>query len=310
MNKVYVLAPGEDWIVDRFVKEWNVDNVDINASSPLEAEVIWLLADWAWAQVPYYLLNDKKVLTTIHHIVPEKFGALQLQDFMARDAVTSAYHVPNKHTEAFIRPLTKRPIHVIPYWANQRIWRPTGTKGDLRKKHGLPVDGYLVGSFQRDTEGAGIPNGTFLPKLEKGPDLLCNWLDGMQGYADGTHNAHLPLHVVLAGWRRQYVIERLKKRGVAYTYFELPSQEVLNELYQTLDLYPVASRYEGGPQSLIECGLLGIPCISRDVGIASVVLPRQSINDDLLANLHTVPNVEALKLPGGYQPYRDLIASL
>lgn len=46
MNKVYVLPPSEDWIVDRFVKEWNEDNFDISVMHPKDADVIWLLADW------------------------------------------------------------------------------------------------------------------------------------------------------------------------------------------------------------------------------------------------------------------------
>ena len=29
MKKVFLLPAQEDWIVDRFVKEWNYDNLDI-----------------------------------------------------------------------------------------------------------------------------------------------------------------------------------------------------------------------------------------------------------------------------------------
>ena len=72
MNKVYVLPPGEKWIVDQMVNDWNQYNKDITASNT-EANVIWLLADWCWRNIEHLLLN-KKVITTIHHIVPEKFG--------------------------------------------------------------------------------------------------------------------------------------------------------------------------------------------------------------------------------------------
>lgn len=309
MKKVYVLAPKEDWIVDRFVSEWNEDNADISIWNPGAADVIWLLADWCWKQLPLHQFRNKKVLVTVHHLVPEKFKNAEQAEFLFRDQFVTAYHVPNKHTEAFIRPLTQKPIHVIPYWANQKIWKPTGTRESLRKKHGLPVNGYLVGSFQRDTEGHDLKS----PKLEKGPDLLCDWLDSVQNYVDCgsfVKDAFSPLHVVLAGWRRQYVISRLQARDISYTYFEKPTQEVLNELYQTLDLYPVAARYEGGPQSLIECGLLGIPCISRDVGIASAVLPTTALEDKLVGCIPAIPDVEQLKLPAGYEPYRKLIESL
>ena len=300
MNKVFVLPPSEDWIVDRFVREWNDDNSDICVNNPYDADVIWLLADWAWTQlINTGLLTKKKILATVHHVVPEKFNSAALRDFMLRDSVTTAYHVYNKNTLEFIRKLTQKPVHVIPYWANQKIWRPTGDKRELRLKHGLPPDAYLVGSFQRDTEGHDLIS----PKLEKGPDLLADYLEKLS-------KQRQDVHVVLAGWRRQYIIKRLKSAGIPYTYFERPEHSVVNDLYQTLDLYPVTARCEGGPQSLIECGLLGVPVISRDVGIAGQVLPEPSINNDVSLATPTIPDVESWKLPHGYSGYRGLINSL
>lgn len=299
MTKAFVLAPNEDWIVDRFASEWTRDNADMAEPDPRKCDVVWLMADWCWTRVPLGCLATKKVLTTIHHVVPDKFGYREKQDFLLRDRYTTAYHVPNKHTEAFVRSLTERPIHLIPYWANQLIWRPTSDRGALRKKHGLPEGGFLVGSFQRDTEGKDLSS----PKLEKGPDLLADNLEKLFA-------VEKRLHVVLAGWRRQYVLARLREVGIPHSYFELPPQDVINELYQTLDMYTVSARQEGGPQSLIECGLLGVPCISRDVGIADQVLPARAINDDLWAARPAIPDVEHMKLPAGYAPYRALLESL
>lgn len=298
MKKVFILAPSESWIVDRFVKEWNEDNSDISTNDPNRADVIWLMADWCWERIPYVLLKTRKVITTIHHIVPEKFSAQALREFAARDEVTTAYHVPNEYTQAFISKLTTKPIHVINYWANQKIWRRTHDKALLRKKHGLPESAFIIGSFQRDTEGSDLKS----PKLEKGPDLLADFIQQLSKEAE--------LHVLLAGWRRQYIISRLEEMSVKFTYLERPSQEVLNELYQTIDLYPVTARQEGGPQSLIECGLHGINVISRPIGIANMVLKSESINLDVSLATPSVPNVEGLRLPHGYEPYRKLIQSL
>ncbi len=303
MNQVYVLPPREDWVVDRFVNEWNSDNADISVLHPSQADVVWALADWCFDRLSPNLLLKKKVLTTVHHIVPEKFGSGNLEDFRRRDHVTTAYHVYNQHVLDFIRPLTEKPIHLITYWANQRIWRPTGTRDDLRKKHGLPLDKYLIGSFQRDTEGSGIHLGHFAPKLEKGPDLLADAIIAFK-------EKNASVEVVLAGWRRQYVMQRLDAAKVKYHYFELPDQRIINELYQTLDLYPVTARTEGGPQSLIECGLLNVPVVSRSVGIAEQVLPPEAIRDNVIDAVPSVPNVESWKLPVGYEPYRSLIARL
>lgn len=125
-KKVYVLPPREDWIVDRFVKEWFEDNSDITVPTPAQADVIWLLADWCWLGLARAgLLDNKKVLTTIHHIVPEKFGARERHEFDMRDALTTAYHVYNQRTYDFIRPLTTKPIYLISYWANNILFKLT-----------------------------------------------------------------------------------------------------------------------------------------------------------------------------------------
>jgi hypothetical protein len=305
MNKVYVLPPKEDWIVDRFVKEWNEDNADISVYHPKDAHVVWLLADWCWEGLSNAgLLRYKKVITTVHHITPEKFGFKELDDFRQRDLVTTAYHVYNERTHSFIRPLTEKPIHLIKYWANQKIWLPTLDKGLLRQKYGIPTDAYVIGSFQRDTEGKDLKS----PKLEKGPDLLADFI--IRKHRQRGIIGDDKVHVVLAGWRRQYLIGRLEEAGVPYTYLERPPHETVNELYQTLDLYPVTARHEGGPQSLIECGLLNVPVVSRPVGIAEQVLPSSAIADDVFNATPAIPNVEAWKLPAGYEPYRKLIESL
>lgn len=173
----------------------------------------------------------------------------------------------------------------------------------LRKKYSIPEDAFIVGSFVRDTEGAGISQGVFLPKLEKGADLLGDYLVKEQ-------TRQPKLHVVLAGWRRQYIILRLENAKIPYTYFELPSQEVLNELYQTIDLFPITARYEGGPQSLIEAGMLGIKVVSRPVGIAEAVLTTHAISDDVAYATPEVPNVEHLRTPGGYAPFIELLKEI
>ena len=45
------------------------------------------------------------------------------------------------------------------------------------------------------------------------------------------------LKVVLSGTRRQYLINELNKINVEYKYFEMADLELLNKLYNILDLY-------------------------------------------------------------------------
>ena len=57
------------------------------------------------------------------------------------------------------------------------------------------------------------------------------------------------------------------------------------------DLYIVASRVEGGPQSIMECSLANVPIISTDVGIASQVLSKESIYNFNRYN-NPLPNID------------------
>lgn len=298
MTKVFTLAPKEDWIVDRLVDEWNDNNPDMSTKNINESDIIWLLADWCYNQIDLNLLKQKKVVTTIHHIVPEKWNYATALDFKIRDHVTDVYHVFNNHTKLFVENLTNKPIHVIPYWANQNIWKKTLDKKVIRTKLGIREDEFVIGSFQRDTEGSDL----ITPKREKGPDLLAD--------AIVEWNKDKKIHVLLAGWRRQYILSRLNAAGIKTTYVELPNQQTLNELYQAIDLYPVTARYEGGPQSLLECGLLGVPVVSRDIGIASQVLKEISINDNVLKATPSIPNVDHLMIPSGFEKYRHMFDNL
>ena len=56
-------------------------------------------------------------------------------------------------------------------------------------------------------------------------------------------------------------------------------------------MYIVSSRYEGGPQAIMECALNKTPLISTDVGIASEVLSEESIFD-MSTFKNAIPNVE------------------
>ena len=69
------------------------------------------------------------------------------------------------------------------------------------------------------------------------------------------------------------------KNKIPFKYFEMTNFEMLNELYNVLDLYLVTSRIEGGPQALVECGQTKTPILSTNVGIADQILAPESIFD-------------------------------
>ena len=59
--KIFSLRANENWICDRFVDEWETNNPELVAKNPLEADILWLVASWAWNRVPIDLLKNKKV---------------------------------------------------------------------------------------------------------------------------------------------------------------------------------------------------------------------------------------------------------
>jgi len=278
--KVYVLAPNEDWICDRIAAEWNQHNPEICVDNPADADVIWLLAGWCWNHVPQELLDSKKVMLTVHHIVPEKFDDAKLTEFNLRDQFVDAYHVPNVYTASLLGRITKKPILVACYWYDPTIWFPGGRE-TARDELGLPADRFIIGSFQRDTEGA-----TGNPKLEKGPDLFCDLIENL---CKRNNN----IHVLLGGWRREYVIGRLTAAGIEHTFFERSPVEKLRSMYQACNLYVVASRFEGGPQAILEAAATKTPIISRNVGIARDALHPYCIID--VPNQFYIPNQDIVE---------------
>jgi len=301
--KIFTLAPKENWICDRFVHEWNSHYSEYCVSHPKDADIIWLLADWCWNQIPVEYLKNKKVVASVHHIVPEKFAGKEELDFKARDQFVDLYHVPCEKTRDQIASHTNKPVWVLPFWVNGSLWhRKKESVGELRSALGIDEKCFLIGSFQRDTEGHDLKS----PKLEKGPDLFC---DAVEKIFKEKKKEGIEARVLLAGWRRQYVMGRLQAAGIKFYYAELPQQEAINTFYNILDLYIVAARYEGGPQAIVECACTETPIISTDVGVASLILPEHSIFKPG-TSLSAQPDVEYAKnavqkylMPVGFEPY-------
>ena len=87
-----------------------------------------------------------------------------------------------------MRTLTDKKITAIPLWVNESNWFYITEKENLRKKFNLKSTDFLIGSFQRDTEGSDLKS----PKLIKGPDVFVQIVKEMS-----LNNANLK--VLLAG---------------------------------------------------------------------------------------------------------------
>ena len=302
--KVYLSKINESWIIDRMRKEWYEHNSEVSTEKINESDIIWIISPWLWKKIPKRYLKKNKVVCSVYHFEEKDFERDSLKDFYKRDSYVDEYHVISPYIEKDLRNLTTKPITYIPFWVNESIWFNIPDKSDLRKKYNIDEESYLIGSFQRDTEGSDLKS----PKLIKGPD---RFIEIVKSKKDDLNN----LKVVLTGKRRQYIISELEKLNIDYVYLEMVTFEELNELYNILDLYIVSSRIEGGPQAVVECGITKTPIISTDVGFATDILSSESIFD--MSNYKdAAPNINyayekslELSIPKGFQKFTNLIFS-
>ncbi len=303
--QIYLNSPKENWIIDRIKDEWAQYNQQHNSKKPKTADIFWIIAPWTWKKIKIKDLENKKIVCSIYHIDEDKLDNSELNEFHKRDGYVDFYHVISEKTKVQVRSLTDKPIKSIPFWVNQNIWFEIENKYDLKKKYAIDKDTYCIGSFQRDTEGSDLIS----PKLSKGPDRFIQIVESLR-------EKHENIQVILTGKRRNYVITELKKRNIDFKYFEMVNFSKINELYNLLDLYIVSSRFEGGPQSILECAVTKTPIISTDVGIAKEILSSTSIYNmenylDAKADVdYAYKNVEKFLIPQGIDNFNNYFKSL
>ena len=267
MKNLYINKAKEDWVVDRF-RDRNMYNTKSSSNYIFGNKIIWIIAPWTWTKINKSYLKKNKVVCTIHHIDEDKFTTNIKKEFFERDRFVDVYHSISNKTTNQLSKYTNKKIITIPFWVNQNIWFEIKKQRTAQEKYSFSNQDYLIGSFQRDTEGFDLKS----PKLSKGPDRFIEIIKELNAKEKN-------LKVILSGKRRNFVIQNLKMLDIPFEYYEMSTFEKLNELYNILDLYIVASRYEGGPQSISECALTKTPIISTDVGIASDILSKESIFD-------------------------------
>ena len=291
--KIYLSKINEDWIIDRVKKEWSDNNRSITTKYIFNSDIIWIISPWLWKKIPTYFLKNKKVICSIYHVDDPKEKQTGIDDFDELNSLTDEFHVISNKTLYDLRQITDKKITSIPFWINNNIFYPIENKDSLREKFKIDKNDFVIGSFQRDSEGSD----TSLPKLIKGPDRL---VEIYKYYKSLYPN----LTILLTGKRRDYLINQLRKEKINFVYKEMVDFKKLNELYNCLDLYIVASRKEGGPQAILECAITKTPIISTNVGVAKEILNETSIfnmsnfmiaKPDVnwafqSANQHTIPN--------------------
>ena len=301
--KVYLSDINESWIVDRVREEWYKYNPELSSKNIKTADTIWIISPWLWGKLPKKYLKKCKVVCSIFHFEEKDYNPSNIKEFYKRDKYVDSYHVISQKVLQELQKLTPKPITYIPFWVNQDIWYEIENKEKLKLKYNIPVNSFVIGSFQRDTEGKDLKS----PKLIKGPDRLVE-------IAKYYKSLHPNLIILLSGKRRQYIINELNKENISFLYYEMASFEELNEFYNILDLYIVSSRIEGGPQAIVESGITKTPIISTDVGFASDILSNESIFD--MNNFKNAkPNIDfaykkskELVIPEGFEKFINMLS--
>jgi len=88
--KIYLNKIREDWIIDRVKKEFSnyfKGNVTNNIN---KADIIWIIAPWAWEQISTNKLKRKKVICSYYHF---DFSSFDREKFNELDKHVDEYHV-------------------------------------------------------------------------------------------------------------------------------------------------------------------------------------------------------------------------
>jgi hypothetical protein len=119
------------------------------------------------------------------------------------------------------------------------------------------------------------------PDICNDPSVFLNWVKSQLfvEICDALKKRGHNIKVLLTGFSRRYVINNLTERGIPVAQSLRVDDDMLNALYDTLDWYFVTSKYEGGPQAVLECGYRKARILSTPVGMAPWVLEKACLAD-------------------------------
>ena len=294
MKKIFIISDeilidNQKWICDRLKDQFMHYYPEYTTYRPDEAYYIGYIAPWNYLYIPVgytflewqELLKSKKVVATIHHIDADNLTAGKYsRQFKFIRTYASQIHSICPQTTRDIQKLGifNAPIITKYLWERDPQFYSVSSeeKAKLRRKYGIEADSFVIGSFQND-------------KKSKAPEIFLNIVLDMI-------KSGRKIEVVLSGRNRNFLTYNFANLGVKYRYFSMVPLEVINELYNCLDLYIVSSKYEGGPRSIIECALTRTPIISTKVGIAPEFMDANSLFDmnDWTTYQNATPNPDIL----------------
>ena len=275
---------GINWALDHDIQHLTRLSADFVEVVPVEkAEIVHTVFWHALLQLPRKQLQGKRVIASFAdkpQIVfsrPEYLKVRELVDFWLCEYHESLRFVSN----------CGLPCLLFPDPLDLRQFVPpvdrAASRAALKARLGIAPEHYLIGNFHRDTSGADLT----LPKKQKGADVLLE-------IATLLRRQGVPVHFLLAGPRRHWIRRGFQERGIPFTFLgaEVPGDDLrantlsldeIAKLYQGLDAYVISSRWEGAPNSVLECAATKTCVISTRVGQSPDILTRGQIFDDAAA---------------------------
>jgi len=255
--RIALKGQGVGWVVDSIVDDYKKFSRHEIVGLGDKPDVFWCVNLFSFPQMLGQIPKGCKKYLQMHHINEDQIDEYNFDVFNRADVCI----VPNKITEAIAKEFLDIPVYRIPYWLLSKTMVPSDKEyvAELRREQLTGIE-LLIGSFVKD--GNGKYGST--PKIAKNPDLLVEVLDRL--------NLEIPekIKAVLGGYCRKYVANELDLRGVPCTY--LMHYPDINSLYDILDYYISTSKYEGGPQSVLEASYRKIKILSTPVGLAPEIL--------------------------------------
>jgi glycosyltransferase involved in cell wall biosynthesis len=262
----------------------------VNFSNLLFCDVIHTIFWPVLLRIPKFLFGRKKVIS---HLTHDPSIAFQSPGFEQVSVRVNKWIVRSQHA---LQTMQERGLDArfIPYGIDTTVFFPIPKSNsqiqEMVHTWEIPSDHYLIGSFQRDTEG----NDLISPKLVKGPDRFLEIVNHIYQQTPS-------IHVVLAGPRRFWLRQQLLEAGIPFTYIgkdiagddihqNTLSHHTMNFLYNLIDLYIVSSRKEGGPQAILEAAATQCKIISTRVGHAEDVLDPGCFYEDASQAVTLVQN--------------------
>jgi glycosyltransferase involved in cell wall biosynthesis len=279
------------WILGTWAKEiqkWNSEryefvifpfgeikeNKKLFISVLQKVDIVHCLTPWGFSSVKEIIDIDQIThltqISTIHHIV--EFS--QIESCLLADKIMV---VNRKYlNELILKGVSKEKVFLIHNGVDTDFFSPKN-KLKSKEKFRIPLEDYCIGfSAKASSDHDG----------RKGIDIFLGVLSTL------SSNLKSDVHIIITGPGWNEYIKSLQLNNIQIHYFPFLPQKKMPDFYNSLDLYLVTSRVEGGPVPLLEAMSCGITVISTSVGIVpefikddfnGLIIPTENIKSTVKA---------------------------